>query len=73
MAAAADPPALSAARPASPGLASSSAKSRRERRQKALKVVELSAAAELGEVCSGSLDPGALVPRVKQPVYREAS
>lgn len=63
VAAAADPPALPAARPASPGLASSSAKSRRERRRRASKVVGLSTAAWAGRGVPrepGSPSPGAL-------------
>lgn len=72
VAAAADLPALSGARPASPGLASSSAKSRSERRRSAGKVVGFSARAGLGEVCPGNLDPGALVPCVERPVQRQS-
>lgn len=32
-------------------------------------MVGLSAGAGLGEVCPGSLDPGALAPRVERPVH----
>lgn len=72
--AAADPPALSAARPPSPGLASSSAKSRSERRWSAHQVVGAPRWGWVGRgVCPGSLDPGALVPRVERSVPREAS
>lgn len=82
VAAAADPPALPAARPASPGLASSSAKSRRERRRKALKVVGLSAAAgwagrgvlrEPGSRGPGASHETASVPGGKLKLWKEKS
>lgn len=60
VAAAADLPALSGARPASPGLASSSAKSRSERRRSAGKVVGFSAGAGLARCAQGTWIPAPL-------------